>query len=129
MAVKSSIRLTGSEDVINNIRKNNSKAIQAAIDAVNNGLNIVERSMKRDCPVGDDIDTEHLKESIKIVLPAKKMKNFVRGKVGATKKTAIHVEFGTSKMLPRVFIRTQLYKCKNEVRKAARDIIKGELGL
>jgi hypothetical protein len=39
------------------------------------------------------------------------------------------VEFGTSKAQQRIFIRTQLYKHQSEIRKDAKAIIKGALGL
>ncbi len=129
---RASVTLTGSEEVINNLKHNADKVIAAAMDAVNNGLVILERSMKKDCPVNtdpEDTDTIHLKESIHIIQPAKRYKRSVVGRVGPAKKTAMHVEFGTSKMHPRVFMRTQLAKNTSEIRTAAKNIIKGELGL
>lgn len=131
MATRSSITLSGDKEIIANIRKNNSKAISAAIDAVNNGLVILEKGAKKDCPVNtdpNDTDTIHLRESIYID-PAKKIKRTVAGKVRVGKKTAMHVEFGTEKSDMRPFLRQQIFLNKDKVRKAARDIIKGALGL
>jgi HK97 gp10 family phage protein len=128
---RSSITITGDKEIIANIRKNNSKAIAAAMDACNNGLVILEKGAKRDCPVNtdpEDTDTIHLKESIYIE-PAKKYKRSVVGRVRVGKKTAMHVEFGTTKMDARPFIRQQIFIHRNEIRNAAREIIKGALGL
>lgn len=130
-AYRGSITLTGDKEIINNLRHNTDKVIAAGIDAVNNGLVILEKNTKKDCPVNtnpEDVDTIHLKDSIYIE-PAKKIKKTVSGKVRVGKKTAMHVEFGTSDMLPRPFLRQQIYFHKDEIRKAARDIIKGALGL
>ena len=129
---KSSITITGDAEIIKNLKMNSDKVIAAAIDAVNNGLVILEKSMKKDCPVNsdpNDEDTIHLKESIHIIQPAKKYKKVIVGKVGPSKKTALNVEFGTSKMSPRIFMRTQLYKNTSDIRKAAKEIIMGGLGL
>lgn len=130
--VKTKITLKGDKEVIANLKGKTDKIMNAAIDAVNNGCVIMEKSMKKYCPVNrdpKDEDTVHLKESIKILQPAKKYKYKVVGKVGPEKKTAIHVEFGTSKMSPRPFMRIQTYILRNQIRKAAMDIVKGELGL
>lgn len=130
-SARSSITITGDKEIIENIKKNNAKAIAAAMDACNNGLVILEKGAKRDCPVNtdpEDVDTIHLRESIYIE-PAKKYKKTVAGKVRVGKKTAMHVEFGTEKSDMRPFMRQQIFLHRNEVRKAARDIIKGALGL
>ena len=128
---RASITLTGDTEIIANLRKNADKIIAAAFDACNNGLVIIEKGMKKDCPVNTDptdTDTIHLKDSIYIE-PAKKYKKTVAGKVRVAKKTAMNVEFGTENMFPRVFMRTQLYKHTDEIRKDAKNIIKGGVGL
>jgi hypothetical protein len=128
---RSSITITGDKEIIENIRKNNAKAIAAAMDACNNGLVILEKGTKRDCPVNtdpDDTDTIHLKESIYIE-PAKKHRRTIVGRVRVGKSTAMHVEFGTAKMDMRPFLRQQIPFNRDKIRNAARDIIKGALGL
>jgi HK97 gp10 family phage protein len=131
-ATRTRITLTGTEEVINKLKLNQDKILDAAMDAVNNGCVTLEKSMKKYCPINKDpadTGTIHLKESIKILQPAKKYKYRVVGKVGPTKNTAMHVEFGTSKMDARPFMRIQPLILRNEIRKTAIDIIKGELGL
>lgn len=131
MATRASITLTGDKEIITNLRKNSDKIIAAAFDACNNGLVILEKGAKRACPVNtdpSDTDTIHLRDSIYIE-PAKKYKKTVAGKVRVAKKTAMHVEFGTEDTFPRPFLRQQIFFHKDEIRKAARDIIKGALGL
>jgi HK97 gp10 family phage protein len=132
VGVKTRVTIKGDKEIIAKLKANQDKLMDAAVDAVNNGLVILEKSMKKYCPVNKDpkdTDTIHLKESIKIKQPAKKYKTKVIGKVGPEKDTAIHVEFGTSKMDARPFMRIQPTIIKDEVRKAAADIMKGALGL
>lgn len=128
---RASITFTGDKKIIENLRNNADKAIAAGFDAVNNGLVILEKGAKHACPVNmdpDDTDTIHLKDSIYIE-PAKKYKRTIVGRVRVAKKTAMHVEFGTSKAMMRPFLRQQIFLHKDKIRKAARDIMKGELGL
>lgn len=131
MATRTSITLSGDKEIIANIRKNNAKAVAAGFGAVNKGLSILKKGAKDACPVNTDpadTDTIHLKESIYIE-PAKKYKKSIAGKVRVGKKTAMHVEFGTDKSDMRPFIRQQIFLHKDEIRKTAKDIIKGALGL
>ena len=128
---RSRITITGEKDIINRLKQETDKLTFAGEIAVNNGLVILEKAMKMDCPVNtdpEDTDTIHLKESIYIE-PAKKHKRTIVGRVRVGKSTAMHVEFGTSKMAMRPFMRQQIFLNRNEIRKAARDIIKGALGL
>lgn len=132
MADRASITFKGTEEILKNLQLHRAEILQAAMEAVNDGLKIIEEGMKKDCPVNTDpkdTDTVHLRESIKIIQPAKKYKTKIVGRVGPTKRTAMHVEFGTSNMLPRVFMRTQIYKHKNDIRSNARRKIKEALGL
>lgn len=129
--MKMSMTIKGDSEIINNLKRNNEKLLQAAFEACGVSLKILEESMKNDCPVNkdpEDTDTIHLKESIHITAP-KKFKRTVVGKCGPSKKTVIHVEFGTSKMAMRPFMRFQLVRCKDEIRKAVRDVEKRSLGL
>lgn len=129
---RASITITGSEEIIKNLKNNSDKVIAAAMEAVNNGLLILEKSMIEDCPTNDDPkdeETLHLKDSIHIMQPAKKYNRIIVGKVGPSKKTAMNVEFGTVNAFPRVFMRSQLNKNASEIRKAAKEIIMGGLGL
>lgn len=131
MAYNARITFTGDKEVIANLKKNADKLILAGIDAVNNGLVILEKGMKKDCPVNtdpEDTDTIHLVDSIYIE-PAKKYKRSVVGRVRVGKKTAMHVEFGTATADMRPFIRQQIFFKKDEIRKDARQIIKGGAGL
>ncbi len=128
---RSSVTITGDKEIINNLKKEVDKLVFAGLIAVNNGLVELEKGAKRDCPVNtdpEDTDTIHLKESIYIE-PAKKYKKTIVGRVRVRKSTAMHVEFGTSKMDMRPFLRQQIYLNKDKIRKSARDIIKGALGL
>lgn len=132
MAVRTTVVLKGEKAVIDNLRKNAEKIILAGMDAVNSGLEILEKGMKEDCPVNTDsadTDTLHLRESIRSVKGAMRMKNKIIGKVGPSKLTAMHVEFGTQYMFPRVFMRSQLYKQKDKIRNMAKEIIKRKVGL
>jgi len=82
-----------------------------AADAVNDGLLVLYDGAKDDCPVNtdpSDTATIRLKDSIYIE-PAKKHKRSIVGRVRVGKKTAMHVEFGTSKMSPRPFLRQQIF--------------------
>jgi hypothetical protein len=131
MAVRSSIALSGDKEIIDNIRKNNAKAIAAGFGAVNKGLSILKKGAKDDCPVNtdpEDVDTIHLRESIYIE-PAKRYKKSIAGKVRVGKKTAMHVEFGTAKSDMRPFMRQQIFLHRDEIRNAVKDQIKGVLGL
>lgn len=128
---KSSISITGDREIIDNLKKNVDKVIFAGQIAVNNGLVELEKGAKRDCPINtdpEDVDTIHLKDSIYIE-PAKAHKKTIVGRVRVGKSTAMHVEFGTSKMDMRPFLRQQIYLNRDKIRRAARDIIKGALGL
>lgn len=131
-SVRTRITIKGTEEIINNLKKNVDKTSDASVYAVNQACKILEKSMKKYCPVNTDpkdTDTIHLKESITILQPAKKYKYRVIGKVGPTKNTTIHVEFGTSKMSARPFMRIQPYILRDQVRNTVRDIIKEKLGL
>jgi len=131
MPIRTSITLSGDKTVMENLRKNSDKVIMAGFDAVNFGLQVLARGAKKDCPVNtdpDDTDTIHLKESIYIE-PAKKIKKTIVGRVRVGKKTAMHVEFGTTKSDMRPFMRQQIFLHKEEVRTGAKDIIKGRVGL
>lgn len=129
-SVRSSFQLKGTEEVIQRLKNNSKELIEIGMDAVNEALDILLQSTIDDCPVGEDVDDEegHLKDSIKKEEP-KKYKRKIKGYVKVTKLTAIHVEFGTSKMLPRVFLRLQIPKNKNKIRKYIRDKIKAGAGL
>lgn len=128
---RSRITLTGDTEIINRLKSEVDKLVLAGELAVNNGLVELEKGAKRDCPVNtdpEDVDTIHLKDSIYIE-PAKKYKRTIIGRVRVGKSTAMHVEFGTSKMDMRPFLRQQIYLNRDKIRKSARDIIKGALGL
>jgi len=127
--VRSSFRLEGTEQVLKNIAENNEEIMEIAMDAVDEALDILLESMKEDCPVGEEVDDEYgrLIDSIHKEKPVKK-KRVIRGYVKASKPTAIHVEFGTSKMLPRVFMRTQIQKVRNKVRNHIKKRIKEGVG-
>lgn len=130
--VRSRITIKGTEEIVSNLKKNVDKASDASMYAVNQACKILEKSMQKYCPANNDpkdTDTIHLKESIQILQPAKKYKYRVIGKVGPTKNTTIHVEFGTSKMSARPFMRIQPYIIRDQVRSTVKDIIKGKLGL
>jgi HK97 gp10 family phage protein len=127
--VRSSFQLKGTEEILNNLRNNSEELINIGMDAVSEALDILLQSTIDDCPVGDDVDEEgHLKDSIEKEEP-KKYKKKIKGYVKATKPTAIHVEFGTSNMTPRVFLRLQIPKNKNKIRKYIKDKIKSGAGL
>lgn len=130
--MRTSIQFTGTPEIMANLKRFNYKLEQAGIDAVNSGLRVLEDGMKQACPVNtdpDDTDTIHLRDSIRSAKGAVRYKNKIVGRVGPSKLTAMHVEFGTKNMFPRVFMRSQLYLHKNEIRMATRYILKRELGL
>ncbi len=131
-SVRSRITIKGTEEIVKNLKNNVDKTSEVSVYAVNQACKILQKSMGKYCPVNKDpkdTDTVHLKESITILQPAKKYKYRVIGKVGPTKNTAIHVEFGTSKMSARPFMRIQPYILRDQVRNVVKDIIKGKLGL
>lgn len=128
---RSRITLTGSEEVINRLKSEADKLLLVATEAVNDGLQVLYEAAKEDCPINtdpSDTDTIHLRESIYIE-PAKKHKKTIVGRVRVGKKTAMHVEFGTSKMAPRPFLRQQIFFNRAKIRKMTRDKIKAAMGL
>lgn len=128
---RSRITITGTEEIIKRLQEEADKILITAEDAVNEGLEILYKATKEDCPINtdpSDIDTIHLKDSIYIE-PAKKHKKTIVGRVRVGKKTAMHVEFGTSKMLPRPFLRQQINFHRTKIRQLTRDKIKGAMGL
>ncbi len=130
--MRSTISFTGTTEVMERLKNVQHLIEKAGMDAVNNGLAILEKGMKEACPVNtdpNDTDTIHLRDSIRSVRGAMRYKNKIIGKVGPSKLTAMHVEFGTQNMFPRVFMRSQLYLHRDKIRNEAKQIIKGELGL
>lgn len=128
---RSRITFTGSEEVINRLKGEVDKLLLVAEDAVNDGLLVLYDGVKDDCPVNvdpSDTATIRLKDSIYIE-PAKKYKKSIVGRVRVGKKTAMHVEFGTSKMSPRPFLRQQIFFNRAKIRKMTREKIKAEMGL
>jgi HK97 gp10 family phage protein len=128
---RSRITFTGSEEVINRLKGEVDKLLLVAEDAVNDGLLVLYDGAKDDCPVNtdpSDTATIRLKDSIYIE-PAKKHKRSIVGRVRVGKKTAMHVEFGTSKMSPRPFLRQQIFFNRAKIRKMTRDKIKSAMGL
>lgn len=128
---RSRITFTGSEEVINRLKGEADKLLLVATEAVNDGLQVLYEAAKEDCPINtdpSDTDTIHLRESIYIE-PAKKHKKTIVGRVRVGKKTAMHVEFGTSKMAPRPFLRQQIFFNRAKIRKMAREKIKAAMGL
>ena len=127
--MKTSISIKGTNEIVNNLKKDNALLIEVSKEAANLGAEILKEGMKEDCPVDpEDDDEEHLRDSIHTI-SAKQTKNKVVAKAAAGKKTAIHVEFGTSKMDMHPFMRIQLIKHKDEIRKLVKDMVKGRLGL
>lgn len=128
---RSRITFTGSEEVINRLKGEVDKLMLVAADAVNDGLLVLYDGAKDDCPVNtdpSDTATIRLKDSIYIE-PAKKYKKSIVGRVRVGKKTAMHVEFGTSKMDMRPFLRQQIFFNRAKIRKMTREKIKAAMGL
>ncbi len=129
---KSRITIKGTEEILAKLEANRSKIMLAGVLAVNESSKLLEQSMKKYCPANKnpkDTDTIKLKESIKVLMPTKRYRYKIVSKVGPEKDTAIHVEFGTSKMAARPFMRVQPYILQSKVRQVCSDYIKGALGL
>lgn len=130
---KSKVTIKGDAEIMAKLEKNKSKIMLAGVTAVNVSCDLLKQSMKKYCPTNKDPkkdpNTYRLKESIKVLMPAKRYKYKVIGKVGPEKDTTIHVEFGTSTAKAQPFMRIQPYLLQAKVRKVCSDMIKGALGL